>query len=257
MRSRKTSAIVAGIAYFTAASLVEAAPAGQPSIAIKFAADQPGRNGGDSTVTGPAGFLNTVIWNNTTGGGATQTVTNLNRDLNGVGAPSGVSVSWDSSGNVWSSTGRGEENNAATGENADLMAGYLDTNADNPSDVIINNLTSLGAGPYTVYVYHNGGVQGRGGTYAINGATPPSQLAVDASTFTGIFQPGEDFSVFTLPAGTNSFSLVATPTVAPDNVRRAPINGIEVVAAPVPEPGPFCVLGLGGLGLLRRRRSAR
>ena len=52
--------------------LATAAPAGAapttPSIAIKFGTDQPGRPGDtNGTVTGPAGVLNTAVWNNFSG----------------------------------------------------------------------------------------------------------------------------------------------------------------------------------------------
>src|SRR3712207_7311569 len=41
-------------------------------------------------------------------------------DVSGVSTPTAATVAWTSN-NTWSSTGLGEENNSATGENGDLM----------------------------------------------------------------------------------------------------------------------------------------
>src|SRR5436190_10995049 len=178
MRYRTTAVLAAAIAGAALTSGAGAAIVG-PSIAIKFGADQPGRTGGDSTVTGPAGVLNTVNWNNTTGPAAagSSSASNLVADLNGVSTPTTASVSWTVTGGVWSSTGKGEENNTASGENGDLMAGYLDTGGG-PAGVTITatNIPAsiagpLGNTPYKVYVYIQGGVNGRGGTYTITGTT--------------------------------------------------------------------------------------
>ena len=121
--------VAAGLIGWT--TVVEAAPGG-PSVAIKFAAgepDGPPADPGDmdtSAVNGPAGVFGTPNWNNMTGPNQT-TPQVLNHDINGVGSPSPLTVTWSSVG-LWSSTGRGEENNTApAGDNRDLMAGYLDT----------------------------------------------------------------------------------------------------------------------------------
>src|SRR5688500_623692 len=106
-RAALALAVASGLAGATA---VSASPI-LPSVAVKFAADQPGRTGGDSTVTGPAGVLNTVNWNNTSGQSGSGS--NLTADLNGVATPTTVNVSYSAAVGNWSSTGRGEENNTA------------------------------------------------------------------------------------------------------------------------------------------------
>jgi hypothetical protein len=161
---------------------------GNAAIAIKFAADQPDGAGGDgeSVVTGPAGVNNTIGWNNFGVMGQpevpNQTVPQaLNIDVGGTSSPSPATVTWTSN-NIWSSTGRGEENNTATGENRDLMAGYLDTGdvGGNGATVNIAGLPAslTGGGGYDVYVYIKGGINGRGGDYRFgSSAAPPPNFA--------------------------------------------------------------------------------
>jgi hypothetical protein len=184
-------------------------------IAINFAADEP--DGARSDVTGSAGVLGTINWNNVDG--AAGSASDLVADVAGASTPSAVSVEW-SSPNTWSSTGRGEENNTGSGDNGNLMTGYIDTNATDPNSVIVGGLPEDAA--YDVIVYTKGGVNGRGGDYAI-GDQVISHL--DTAAFDGNFVYGSegDYIVFKGVSG-SSFTLTGTPI----NV-RAPINAIEVV----------------------------
>ena len=88
-------------------------------LGINFASDEP--DGAGSVVDGAAGVLGTTVWNNVEG--AEGSAEELAIQINGASAASDISVSW-SSPNTWSSTGRGEENNTASGNDKNLMTGY-------------------------------------------------------------------------------------------------------------------------------------
>src|SRR5687768_6536232 len=148
----------------------EASPTGT-SIPIKFAAEQTNGAGGFSSVDGAAGVLSSVNWNNTSDQSGALT---LNLDRNGAVVASSAMVNWSAAVGNWSSSGRGEENNFATGENRDLMAGYLDTSNVSNITVTVSGL-SFPSSPfnqgYDVYVYVQGGINGRGGTYNLGAST--------------------------------------------------------------------------------------
>jgi hypothetical protein len=264
------SAAGLSVAYSTT---VDAAPLA-PSIAIKFAAEQPGNGAPGSNVVGPAGVLNTATWNNFTGafGGPSPPLT---ADVGGAPTATAATVTWVSN-NTWSSTGAGEENNTApAGENRDLMTGYLDTlGVGTPGvELTVANLPPVpGFNFFDMYVYIKGGVNGRGGTYTLSGTpaigTTTLEHTGDAA-FNGTFvedtldpgtTPGSNYIVFRgiplIPGG--NVTLTSTPLFG--NPARAPINGIEIVANPVPEPSTLALLGLGvitvgGLAWRRRRES--
>jgi hypothetical protein len=184
-------------------------------LAINFASDEPA--GAGSAVDGAAGVLGTTVWNNLVG--AAGEAADLDIQLNGAAAASAISVSW-SSPNTWSSAGRGEENNTGTGNDGNLMTGYIDTNATDPNSVTVSGLsTEL---PYDVIVYMKGGVVGRGGDYAIGDQVLSH---IDTGAFDGNYVHGGegDYIIFKDLSG-ESFTLTGTPI----NV-RAPINAIEVV----------------------------
>jgi len=205
-------------------------------VAINFGADEP--SGARSDVTGAAGVLGTSQWNNLDG--AAGEASGLIADIGGSATVSGVSVSW-SSPNTWSSAGRGEENNSATGNNGNLMTGYIDTNSTDPNTVTVSGLPANGS--YDVVVYTKGGVNGRGGDYAIGGEVIAH---LDTAAFDGNFVHGGegDYIVFKDVSG-DRFTLTGTPT----NV-RAPINGIEVViggGVEIPAPaGAISSVALSG-----------
>ena len=249
-----SAAVAAGALSTTLVTTADAAPT-TPSIAIKFGTDQPGRPGDDNgAVNGAAGVLGTAIWNNF--GGQNSTAPQLlGADVGGVATPTAATVAWTSN-NTWSSSGLGEENNTATGENGDLMAGYLDTAGLGGVGVSITVANLPVVSPrFDVYVYTQGGVNGRGGTYTIGSTT--LEHTGDAA-FNGTFvqdtldpgsTPGSNYIVFRGLTGTG-FTLTGTPTIG--NPARAPINGIEIVA--VPEPAGMALLGVAAAALLGRRR---
>jgi hypothetical protein len=251
---------------FALGSVAYAAP-GAPSIAINFAADEPVVTpvGPGSPVSGAAGVLNTVRWNNLTTADGTQA--NLTADVAGAATPTAAAVTW-SSPNTWASTGRGEENNTApAGNNRNLMTGYLDTQSIGGEgiSIAVSNLPPVPGFPFfDVYVYTQGGANNRGGTYTIGGTTREHTVL---GPFTGSFiedtidpgtTAGSNYLVFRGLSGTG-FTLTSTPTIPATGTQRAPINGIEIVASPIPEPGTIALLGIGavivsaGVALSRRR----
>ncbi len=204
------------------------------SIAVNFGADEP--NPGDpaisSPVSGAAGVFGTSIWNNFEL--ATGTAGSLVGVDGGVGAATGASVTWTAN-NTWASAERGEENNnAPAGDDRNLMLGYLDTNADDPSTVEFTGLESFFAGVYDVYVYIQGGVNDRGGEYTIGAVTQEHTVtaAFDGTYLQndGTSQLGSNYLVFADVSG-GSFTLSSLPTIG--GTRRAAVNAIEIVGAPV------------------------
>jgi hypothetical protein len=142
------------------------------------------------------------------------------------------------------------------------MTGYIDTTdqpATGSATVIVSNLpaefTTFG---YDVLVYVNGGVINRFGDYTIGGVT---QVATDSVPFDGTYTPGENILFFENVNTPGGFTLTssATPT-AQGGGFRAPINAIEILAHPIPEPSSMILAGLGAGGLLAirawRRRKA-
>ncbi|MCS1408433.1 MAG: hypothetical protein M2R45_01608 [Verrucomicrobia subdivision 3 bacterium] len=188
-------------------------------LAINFASEEPMEAG--SKVTGAAGVLGTVNWNNLTGQDGDRAV--LVADVGGTATNVGVTVSWTSN-NTWASQGRGEDNNSAPdGNDRLLMTGYLDTNASDPNSVTVSGLAD--GATYDVIVYTKGGVIGRGGDYTIGDQT---QSHIDAAAFSGsyVFGAEGDYLVFKDISG-SSFTLIGQPTTG--SPARAPINAVEVV----------------------------
>lgn len=140
------------------------------SIGLNFAADEAaGSNSGTLADTDVAGVVPQANWNNLRGG------TNpwVNSIMDEDGNPTSVQVAWRSP-NTWSTTGRGEENNCLSGPDATLMTGYLDTNNDSTTDVVISGIPS--AQSYDLYLYASGGVVGRGGGYRVFDAITGNEL---------------------------------------------------------------------------------
>jgi hypothetical protein len=143
------------------------------------------------------------------------------------------------------------------------MTGYIDTlgvGAEGASVTVANLPPVQGFPFFDVYVYIQGGANDRGGTYTIGGVTKEHTVL---GPFTGTFvedtiDPGttanSNYIVFRGLSGTG-FTLNATPTIG--GTARAPINAIEIVASPVPEPGTIALLGTGAVlavGIYLRRR---
>lgn len=138
------------------------------AVGLNFGADEAdGSKTGTLAATDKAGVPEAAQanWNNLSLLSGTNTT--IVADVNGTAEPTTLSVIWNSA-NTWSSTGRGEENNAFTGADKALMTGYLDTGNATTSTVQIASIPAkLTDGGYDVYVYAMGGVGGRGGSYRI------------------------------------------------------------------------------------------
>jgi len=238
---------VVALAFATTANA-----ASYTTLSVNFGADEP--DGARSDVDGAAGVTDSLNWNNVDGAsGSAGSLVNMD------GAATGAAVEW-SSPNTWSSTGRGEEANQGTGEDRDLMTGYLDTESTGgaTADVTFSGLSSVfGSVPYSVFVYVQGGVNGRGGDYTIGADTQSLTSMVDFSDPGSVAYPnefilGEDYLVFTGVSG-DGFTL--TSAAMGDGTQRAPINGVEIVGF-VPEPSTVVLAGMSliGLGLVARRR---
>ncbi len=119
-------------------------------------------------------------------------------DVKGVATATSTTVEWSGSGNIWSSTGRGEDNNAFVGSDRILMTGYLDTGNATTTQVTVHALPSqLTTGKYDVVVYSLGGVAGRGGAFRVTDLTGTTL---------------SDYQVLIAPANLPSFEQVKNPT---------------------------------------------
>ena len=125
--------------------------------------------------------------------------------------------------------------------NRRLMKGYLDTGSGHATTIAVAGLPS---GPYDVYVYADGdnGSASRTGAYQLSGTgiTTTSVNLTDAAstnfnaTFTQASNSSGNYVKFSVTA--TGFTLTATPGTASDNVRRAPVSGIQIVPAGPPAP---------------------
>jgi hypothetical protein len=114
-------------------------------------------------------------WNNLSPESGVST-TAIRADANGSAQSTTVKVAWTSA-NLWSSTGRGEENNPFTGTDRKLLAGYLDTGSESITQVTISDIPATFTGQtYDVVVYCLAGVGGRGGGYRVTDAIDGSAL---------------------------------------------------------------------------------
>jgi hypothetical protein len=119
-----------------------------------------------------------------------------------------------------------------------MMRGYLGGTAT-PATVTVTGLPATSTG-YNVYVYTEGDNQTatRTGSYQITapGVSVPTLTVTDAANtdFTGTYTQGNNstgnYLMFYVKA--TQFTLTATGGATSDGYERAPINGIQIVAAP-------------------------
>jgi hypothetical protein len=222
------------------------------SIGLHFGADEvSGANTSTLASNSVAGVPSVMQanWNNLKTATGTN-VTNIVSDyIDNTSSTTLVSVSW-SSPNTWSTTGRGEENNAfPAGPDHALMTGYLDTVSAGTTTVTISNLPPvLTAHGYSVYVYAMGSVVGRSGGYRIldagTGAVLTGYLfATATSNMVNYVQapvsinpaaPGVgNYMVF---SGLTASNIMVQATTANglggSGTPRAPIQAIQLVAPP-------------------------
>jgi hypothetical protein len=250
-----------------------------PSYSFKFASDEPNGIGGNSQVDSDAGtwgMLGTRHWTNLSGA-TSATPTPLVYDQYGVfypPHPSHPKLTWSSAA-TWSSTGRGQNNNFAAGENRDLMAGYLDSGGiGGPGISITVTGLSDGGNPLLdagcdIVVYIQSDISGQGGLYTLTDAFGSRSIEhVVTAPFDGTYilddpapgSPlGSNFIVFDEVYG-SAFTLTATATIG--SPAGAPINAIEIVMDnQIPEP-PAVVLALfaavaGAIAFARSRAVTR
>ncbi|HEY0074454.1 MAG TPA: hypothetical protein VGB77_10150, partial [Abditibacteriaceae bacterium] len=217
-----------------ASNTASAKPFGPPSdvISLNFVGGS-SANGTPALMgnTESAGVVKVTNWNNLTGNSGTK------GSLLSAGGSAVV-------GSVtWSSNATGSQNITETAGDRRLMKGFVDTSNTSNTTVTISG---LGA-PYTtngydVYVYADGdnGTATRSGTYKIG---TRSYICTDAAgaAFSGSYALGSNrngnYMIFPNVTGT-SFSLTATPGTSSDATKRAPINGLQIVAHAQPLAPP-------------------
>ena len=167
-------------------------------------------------------------WNNSSIENVSTVPLAVVAEKNGAKVATSATVDWSGSGNTWSSTGRGEENNALTGADHILMSGYLDTGNATTTQVHVKGLPSdLTTGKYDLLVYALGGVATRGGAYRV--------LAADGTTVL------KDYVAYQVFANPTNYVLVppAAPGIwsAGDYIAFVGLNSPEVIIEGTTENG--------------------
>ena len=231
------------------------------SLGLNFAADDPNAAASALGATDVAGVVAQSNWNNLDGASGTDATGFVLSD----GSASTALVTW-SSPNSW----RAGANTALTGGDGILTNGYLDTGntAENGISIAVSGLDpALTSMSYDVYVYFvSDSTADRGGAYTIDDGSGPivqygSTLAAPSAH---VLDPGTDadnsadgtYLRFSGLTG-GSFTLTSDTTLTTPNGFRAPINGIQVVAAPEPSSIALSLLGGAGLMALIRRRNKK
>lgn len=190
-----------------------------------------------------AGVVPQTSWNNAAGA-ARSTPLVLVDD---AGASTPASVTWQAN-NGWMTPITDQPGNAR------MMKGYLDNINTSVTTVTVTGLPSA---PYDVYVYSDGDNKAytRTASYMLSGS------GFSATTITLTDAPSTNFSgTFTKAAGSagnyvkfhftgTSFTLTATPGTSTNLNVRAPVNGLQIVSAPMGPPvvldPPLTIPGIG------------
>src|SRR5262245_38508569 len=218
------SALVAAALFLTLGQFPRAATPG--AISIDFV--------GQGVPMGPAEIAGVVAkanWNNATGAVRTSPLALKNE----TGAATTATVSWIAD-NTWSTPIADQPGNPR------LMKGYIDNGFERTTTVTV---AGLPPGPYDVYVYVDGDSgASRTGGYQISGTgitTTTINLTDPGGTyFNGTFTQANNsdgnYVKFRINAG--GFTLQAIPGPSADGRKRAPVNGIQIVAGSQPGPPP-------------------
>ncbi len=225
------------------------------SLGLNFGADEYPDAAGASSGAGRlaagavagADAVKQANWNNldlSAGSAGALTADNL-----GAAVATAVAADW-SSANTWASTGRGEENNAFPAGSPDhaLMTGYLDTGDPSTTTITISGLPGQLTAGYDLYVYMLGGTGGnRGGGYRVldsAGTTLREYMVGDAPVnptahVRDFGQSHTDQGTYLVFRGLTAASItVEATTEAPNGLVRAPLNALQLVAAPLDNAAP-------------------
>lgn len=245
--------------FFTLLSLATVTSvASAASISINFNSDRDA-NGvlGPGESAGAPGYV-TTGWNNfdaipSSASGITQTTAdvdtpNVGALSNDSGAAVGTTISWTSV-NAWNTN-----NGTGSGDNK-LMNGYIDNNAGGP--VVTVDIAGVPYANYSVVAYFGSDGNDRTGTIGISGGDTFSYNTHSAqagnfpdsylqTTDTGAGNPDANFAVWENQTASD-FTLTLTRGSS-----NSGMHGLQIIQ--IPEPTSVALLGLGGLGLLLRRR---
>jgi hypothetical protein len=184
-----------------------------------------------------AGVVAQANWNN-----AQNASGSLASLTDSTGAVQPVSITWTCD------DGWRESYTDAPG-NPRLMLGYLDNGQQHPSTIAVSGLPAANMG-YTLYVYANGAntaPQTNTGNYSVAPGGEKGSVTYSGQ-FAGTFTAGANYLALTLPAGTTTFTLTATPGASSTGNARAPVNAIQLVpvgpAAPPPAAAMFHIVNL-------------
>jgi hypothetical protein len=175
-----------------------------------------------------AGVVPKKNWNKAQGRSSTAPLALVDE----TGAATNATATWRSDNNWKLPT-------ADTPGDARMMRGYLDTGRENPTTVTVSGLRASSKG-YDVYVYVDGDNANSRmtGIFSITTGTGSATAGVtDArgTNFQGEFREAVgggrgNYLKFSGIVATG-FTLTATPGTTSDNVKRAAVNGIQIVPA--------------------------
>ena len=204
--------------------------AGRSAISINFQGGSSGN--GTPSVMGAgeaAGVVDLTHWNNA--GGASGSISALN---DYTGSATTAAVNW-SANNTWSTP------ITESAGNFRMMKGYLDTSNTSTTTVTVSGLpTAVTANGYTVYVYCDGDTTvAKNGEYTIDtttidamdaGSTHYAGTFVQANNSAGNYVVFSDLTDASFTLGAHGDQAFSGP--------RAPVNGIQIVAAKSTAPLP-------------------